>query len=452
MAKHGKKMNLANVLCTAVFLVIVGVLAAANLVQGERPVVSEAENRALAAFPAYSGESLRDGSFFAGIDAFVSDTFVGREGLIKASRAISRWKSVYAYVEREDEFMIVAGGDGGAGTGEPGAAEQPEPEDAGTGEGGAETDGPEEDEIAEAAEPEPFTVAVPEVLGHTLIFDDMAVFATMYEAEVADTYVATVETLAAVLAESGVTLDLILAPTRYATLNNSKLNEMFVSERFIISNVYNKIDDSVNTVDVYDNILSHKDEYIYFNSDHHWSSLGAYYAYQTYAEAKGFTPLQVEDCSVQDNGDFIGSMYGMSNVEAVKSMTDRMLVYVPDFSNGYTFYAYDKESGSLQRWKSMYTTAKSYYAFLGGDHADAVIRTEGQTGQNILVIKDSYGNAFIPYLAEHFDNVYIMDPRYAKQSVSRYIQDKNITHALLINNQQVQDNKPFIENIKRIAK
>jgi hypothetical protein len=369
----------SNQLSSVAFLLIVIVIAIGNIMQGERPTVSSAENRNLAAFPDFSVESIANGSYFSEIDLFVSDTFWQRESLIGISKSLEGWKSIYTYFGSGEDFQIVNTAIAG--------------------------DEAEKTPVSEStSEPQKIAVELPAVTGHTLIFEDMAVYATMYEEQAAKNYIMAVEALSGIFEDSDIVLDIILAPTRYATLSNPKLDEMFVSERFIISNIYDNIQGNIRCIDVYDNILAHKEEDIYYNSDHHWTSRGAYYAYQTYAKAMGFLPIELSDCDIMDNGDFVGNMYSMTKDENVKKMTDRMLIYVPAADSEYEFWAYDNDSNQMLHWKSMFTNARSYTAFLGGDHADSWIKTDSHTGRNIIVIKDSYGNAFIPYLSKHFDN------------------------------------------------
>ena len=172
--------------------------------------------------------------------------------------------------------------------------------------------------------------------------------------------------------------------------------------------------DRVNFVNLKQTFLDHKDEYLFFKSDHHWTHRGAYYAYQQFALSAGLTPRAVEDFEVKIlNSKFIGSMAGFTKDARVKKFYDTVEAYLPSKACTMTY------GGKTVNY-CINTGKTGYTAFIDGDISYGEITVpENPQDMVAVVLKDSYGNAFVPYLTEHYGKIYVIDPRYASFTIQQ---------------------------------
>lgn len=205
------------------------------------------------------------------------------------------------------------------------------------------------------------------------------------------------------------------------------------SQRQNMSAVFDNYTQDVEAVDIYDVLNAHKTEYIYFNTDHHWTGLGAYYAYTAFAETAGLTPLSLEDAQKQTIEPFVGSLYTISGDSALNAHPDSVDYYV--FPGEYTcsIPAISEEPLDIY-YPNAEPGSNAYGVFIWGDNPLTVIDNQEDTsGKKIALIKESYGNAFAPYLAYNYDEVHVIDFRYYEGNLKQYCQDNNITEVLFLN-------------------
>ncbi len=188
-----------------------------------------------------------------------------------------------------------------------------------------------------------------------------------------------------------------------------------------IATMQSKLSESVVAVNGYDALRPHTDEYIYFRSDHHWTQLGAYYAYRAVMDAVGETPYELDDFEQGEvNGDFLGTLYNWSasypQSSVIAENPDKVYFWRPvrDFTT--RIYS-DLTMNEATAWNgyaissTVQGIANKYMAFMSGDQPLIHVSTDVGNGKSVLVLKESYGNAFCPYLINHYENVYIVDPR-----------------------------------------
>ena len=177
---------------------------------------------------------------------------------------------------------------------------------------------------------------------------------------------------------------------------------------------------NVYTVDAYSLIQSHQDEDLYFRTDHHWTALGAYYAYQAFCESASFTPLSLSDYETGVYENFVGSLYGYTSAypqsQVLLDNPDTLTYYINDtIRNSVCTYYYDSSltnGGTLPvvSTKLAESVSNKYLCFVGGDFPVECIET-GTDGPVCILMKDSYGNAFAPFLTAHYSKIYLIDPR-----------------------------------------
>ena len=192
-----------------------------------------------------------------------------------------------------------------------------------------------------------------------------------------------------------------------------------LKERRNIDEFEAMLDPHILNVRAYDAIAPHTGEYIWFNTDHHWTGLGAYYAYQAFARSAGLEPLPLGRFTHKVlPGTFLGSLYYRTRSKDLAANRDSLHYFVVPgrtrtwiirrgMTEGFLSSLYFEQTGG----------GYSYGLFLAGDHPLVRIQTDNRNGRKIVMIKDSYGNAFAPYLAAHFEEILVVDYRYFKGSI-----------------------------------
>ncbi|KYH35335.1 hypothetical protein CLTEP_07390 [Clostridium tepidiprofundi DSM 19306] len=201
-----------------------------------------------------------------------------------------------------------------------------------------------------------------------------------------------------------------------------------------IKNVKHKLNSDVKFIDVYKTLREHKNEYIYFRTDHHWTMLGAYYAYKQCARYMGFTPNNINDFTFKTvSNKFYGTYYSKANNRHIDS--DSIQVAFPKFKANYEIYYRDNDRCTNSLYESKYLNKKDKYSyFLDGNHSLVTIKSNVKNGKKLIIFKDSYSHCFIPFLANNYEEIHIIDLRYYRLNVYDYIKENNINEALFLYN------------------
>ena len=188
--------------------------------------------------------------------------------------------------------------------------------------------------------------------------------------------------------------------------------------------------------DLYTPLWAHKDEDVFYRTDHHWTSLGAYYGYTGLAEALGFTPVPLDTYTETIRStEFYGTVFSSSGVRWVSP--DTISTYVPDTGITVTSYTYDSTGNQVEVPRSLYDTSflsvkDKYSMFLGGNQSLGVVKTPNADKPKLLILRDSYADSLVPFLTPHFSEIHLIDLRYYKLSLSDYIQQNGIDQALVL--------------------
>ena len=189
--------------------------------------------------------------------------------------------------------------------------------------------------------------------------------------------------------------------------------------------------------DVYTPLWEHKDESIFYRTDHHWTSLGAYYGYVGLSSALGYTPVSLSSYTeTVRSTEFYGTVFSSSGVRWVKP--DTISTYVPDDGITVVSHTYDNNGNPVEEQRSLYDTSylsvkDKYSMFLGGNQSLAVVtNTNNPTGPKLLIIRDSYADSLVPFLTAHYSEIHLIDPRYYHLSVSDYVKQNDIDQALVL--------------------
>ena len=222
-------------------------------------------------------------------------------------------------------------------------------------------------------------------------------------------------------------------PERFKTGENAFEN---TSAAEYMRTAYSAMEEPVIPVNPYNLLSGHCNEYIYFSSDHHWTGLGAYYAYSAFAQTASLPVLDLNDCKENVIEGFEGSF-----MKTVSADLELDAVHYWKFPYDVTDIITDT-NGKDTTYDSCYfddifgSGEGSYLVFLMGDQPVEFLTSasEAASDEKIAVIHESYGNAFIPYLTYNYKEVYSIDFRYFKGDISDFCEEHGISNVLFLNN------------------
>ena len=433
-----KRINKKDICLALPFFLVLGVLTVASLIVPLRPTFSESEKRELTKFPAFSLPALVSGDYFDGITLWFSDTFPGREAWLDVSQHVSTFHgysevAIDGALTDSDEIPPVE---------EPAA---PEPETPAPAAPAATEETTAEEVPEETTEPESEEWGGAQVegneisLGAAIQIGDAGYNQFGFSQRQSDRYIASVSGFADRMAEKGVRVISAPAPTSVGVMVEPEYLEQLNCARQdeMLSYLHDNMSDNVVKVDTFSNLVKHNDEYIYFRTDHHWTQLGAYYAYEALCEATGQDAAPLDSLTLWNQGTFTGSLYGKVRWPK-KLRPDTLDCYVPQ--GDITFYAHFTDGSKGTEWPLIAEKAgdvnqtSRYSAFLAADCALAHVVNESiPDAPNCLVIKDSFGNCYVPFLTQNYHNIYAIDYRkYWRYRLSDFVDMYDIDDVIIM--------------------
>ena len=188
----------------------------------------------------------------------------------------------------------------------------------------------------------------------------------------------------------------------------------------------------VKFVDVTDALDSHRDEYIYYRTDHHWTTYGAYCAFGKVAGAMGLDADGVRYSAYDVNAEFEGTLASKSGAHGVY---DTVSICAPEGVLCRVEYPEGGKEATGTVYCEEALAAKDKYAlFLGGNYPLVCITTSAETDRRLLIFKDSYANCFVQFLLPHFSEIVLVDPRYYYEDSSPLISRYGITDVMFLYN------------------
>ena len=225
------------------------------------------------------------------------------------------------------------------------------------------------------------------------------------------------------LAAEGISMDTILVPVAAQVLTDKLPAYAPVADYAAILEVLT--DAGVDTVDVFSALTAHSGEDIYYRTDHHWTSLGAYYAYCAW---RGIEPNADEWTQKILCDNFHGTTWNKVPLPSVPAEEITAWYQHPTRHVSYNNGQYETESIYERKYLS---GSDQYAVFLNSNQAQTVIEGSGKSGK-FLLIKDSYGNAFSQFPVEDYAEVHVLDLRFFKGDVTEYAKENDITDALVL--------------------
>lgn len=193
------------------------------------------------------------------------------------------------------------------------------------------------------------------------------------------------------------------------------------------------IDSNIKFINPYKDLHNNKDEYIFYRTDHHWTSKGAYISYLAMAKELELEPKKEEDFTIETVSDsFYGSL--SSKIGVMSGKSDEVEIYNPKDDKIVVNYEAEQKKATTFFNSEALDKKDKYEVFTGGNHAVINIKTLGDPEKKLLIIKDSYANSFIPFLTSHYGEINVVDLRYYTDDLQKLIKAKEITDVMFLYN------------------
>ena len=218
-------------------------------------------------------------------------------------------------------------------------------------------------------------------------------------------------------------------------INSDKLPENVEApnQEEIINTVYSNVKNAKNI-----NVTSalkeeNKIKPLYFKTDHHMNSDGAYVVYREFCNTANIQPVQNKDFNkITVTNDFLGTFD--SKAQLINQTPDEIFVYENEINTNIKEAVYDKETTKSIFNEEFLTGKDKYSYFLNGNNSRAIIKTKVDNNKKLLVIKDSYAHIMSQFLCENYSEVHFLDPRYTNFDYKEYVQENGITDVLFLYN------------------
>lgn len=426
-----------------------------------RPKTSEKEKRSLAKYPSFTMKTFLNGEYFSDVSTWYSDTYPFRDALVSADQKLKglygiEGKTMMVGEEKQaDEIPDINDNTEAVTETTTAATTEAATEDT---EAGATTEATTE-KVREVDPPDSkgMDEEIQNQIQQNLYVKGDAAYSVYYFGkENCTNYVAALNNVAAELKGQTTVYNILVPNNSGVMLSEDELSKLAGSDQEQAIDYYYSIEsDDVKTVDTIKTLREHNDEYLYFRTDHHWTQLAAYYVYQNFCKVKGIEAHDLTYYDKKEFKNFLGTFYstlGNSNMEANPDTVD---AYVPKGTNDMTFWDTD---GKEWNWNVIYdvdswASSSKYMTFIGGDRPMEVIENpQIKDGSSCVVLKESYGNCFVPFLVDHYQTVYVLDYRYTTVNVLDFVKEKQADDLIIINNITIIGSTSVVDLISGLLK
>ncbi len=225
-------------------------------------------------------------------------------------------------------------------------------------------------------------------------------------------------------AHSAVPSYLMLAPTAQEIFSSKMPNYGgYLSEKNFIEECYKQTENLI-TIDCLSYLSGHNKEYIFYRTDHHWTSLGAYYAYTAAAKTLGYTAYGLSAFDIETvSSDFRGTLFSKTlDTGVTPDSIDYYLLRSGEPKVTMTVLDGSKETVYDSLYVRSYLEVKDKYSSFTGSNAPIVdIETDTDNGKSLLLIKDSYAHSLVPFLSKHYSRITMVDMRYINVGLDRFL-------------------------------
>jgi len=191
------------------------------------------------------------------------------------------------------------------------------------------------------------------------------------------------------------------------------------SQKSEIDSFYSSLSGSAFGIDIYSTLYSNRDQYIYYNSDHHWTSLGAYYAYNQIATALDFKPYSKNQFDLEHaTNEFYGTFSSKSKIEVDADTIDLYNLASNEFKVTEVIVNDGKQEKSYDSiyFRDWLDEKDKYSVFLGQVQPEITIKTNVANNKKLLIFKDSFAHSLVPFLSLHYSEIKLIDLRYTNKN------------------------------------
>ena len=360
-----------NKIFFAIFMTVCIVIIIVNFIWPKQ-TFSQEENRMLATIPRFSFESFVNGDYLNGVNDYINDHFAFRNIYLK----LNSWWDVSVMGKKENNGVYIG------------------------------KDGYLFEKFKHGEE----------------------------EKEKVKNNVSAISNFAETMQEIDIPTYFVLVPNSIY-INSDKLpkNVEVPNQEGIINTVYSNVKNTKNI-----NVTSalkeeNKIKPLYFKTDHHMNSDGAYVVYREFCNTANIQPVQNKDFNkITVTNDFLGTFD--SKAQLINQTPDEIFVYENEINTNIKEAIYDKETTKSIFNEEFLTGKDKYSYFLNGNNSRAIIKTKVDNNKKLLVIKDSYAHIMSQFLCENYSEVHFLDPRYTKFDYKEYVQENGITDVLFLYN------------------
>lgn len=405
-----------------------------------RPAVSQSEGRKLTEFPKFTVESFLSGEYTAEISKWYADSYPGREVLLDMNGDL---KGLYGV--GDSQFSGYGGTADELDTNSDfvwndSPVDPPSDTDGGQDTSASTPSG--EQETTPQTEAETKEEPKAETIDGYYVKGDTCWELYYYKEDLVDRYCRVVVNASVKLQGKATVYDMVV-PVAPCYLPAHELKTLGASEGIpVIEHIYSAInaycpqagagENPVVTLRLHDLYEQHKDDYLFFRTDHHWTANGAYYASRYFLDAldrpypalSEYTPITISES-------FLGSLYRHTQSESLKRAPETIIAYQSPTVQEITIF----RDEIYQPRPLINTEATNYNCFSSGDHEYYEAHNPTVTdGSKVLIIKESYGNAFIPMVVDSFEYVYAVDYRFWEGDLVKFVEEHGIDTVLFLNN------------------
>ncbi len=221
-------------------------------------------------------------------------------------------------------------------------------------------------------------------------------------------------------------------------INNSKLpaNHEEYNDGELIDSFRNKLGDNITFIDVTEAFAQKaSDEQLYYKTDHHWTTLGAYECYSLLGESMGYAPLNESDFLKESISGFYGTSYSKSALWSIPS--DDIELWSNKNQSSGSVNVEINDGGEIKTSNSYFFREQlenddKYPVFLDGNHSLVKITNTNADGGKLVVVKDSYAHAIVPFLSQNYSEIIMADLRYYKKDISALAEEENADAVLIL--------------------
>jgi len=274
-----------------------------------------------------------------------------------------------------------------------------------------------------------------EYINNLLVYNGVAYEQFFGNDDMAENYADVISTIRNSLDDS-IKIYNVLVPTHCGVTLPDKFRDTVSSQEDYLNKITSSYSaDGITPVNTYPILMQHRNEYLYFNTDHHWTGRAAYYAYADFCRTAGIDAIPMENMTSKKIENYRGSLAD-SDVDGLNNLKEDYVEYFTVDKDIDTML-YDADGNEMYEYSLIYESAEgsnAYGAFLGGDQPLIVSENHDGNGKKIAVVKESYGNAFAPLIAYTYSETHIIDFRYFDRNLNQYLADNDIDEIIFINN------------------